>query len=255
MTLSQHTVRFPNESPTYRTARDRLLDAEMQLRHQMEEVAALRRQLPLGGMVRDDYRFDEADDPSDVASSRPVRLSDLFTPGKNTLVVYSFMYGPKMKSACPSCTSILDSLDGSAPHITQRVNLAVVARSPLRRIREFAGSRGWRHLHLLSSEGNSYNRDYHAENETGDQLPVLNVFVRTDDGIHHYYATELLYAPHEPGQDSRHVDGIWPLWNAFDYTPDGRGSYWQPKLQYDDVAVPLRRAPQSERAADASPAP
>jgi predicted dithiol-disulfide oxidoreductase (DUF899 family) len=250
-----HSVRFPNESPTYRSARDKLLEAEMQLRRRTEEVAALRRQLPIGGRVREDYRFDEIDDAGDPASSRPVRLSELFRPGKNTLVVYSFMYGPKMKAACPSCTSILDSLDGGAPHITQRVNLAVVARSPLRRIREFAAARGWRHLHLLSSEGNSYNRDYNAENEGGDQLPVLNVFVRTDDGIHHYYATELLYAPHEAGQDSRHVDAIWPLWNAFDYTPDGRGSYWQPKLQYEDVAVPLRKGSRPERAADARPAP
>jgi len=232
MATTLHTIRFPNESAAYRAAHDELLDAEMALRRQTEEVAALRRQLPLGGAIREDYRFAESADPSDVASSRPVRMSELFAPGKETLVLYSFMYGPEMKHACPLCTSILDSLDGEAPHITQRVNLAVVAKSPLRRIRELAISRGWRKLWLLSSAGNSYNADYHAENAKGNQLPVLNVFVRRDGDIHHAYATELLYAPSEAGQEGRHVDPIWPLWNVFDYTPDGRGTDWHPKLAY-----------------------
>src|SRR5437867_3424770 len=233
MTTMLHTIRFPNESAAYRAARDELLDAEMALRRQTEEVAALRRQLPLGGVIREDYRFEESAGAGDAASSRPVRMSELFAPGRDTLVVYSFMYGPEMKHACPLCTSILDSLDGEAPHITQRVNLAVVARSPLRRIREFAACRDWRNLRLLSSAGNSYNADYHAENAKGNQLPVLNVFARRDDGIHHAYATELLYAPREAGQDGRHVDPIWPLWNVFDYTPDGRGTDWNPKLSYE----------------------
>jgi predicted dithiol-disulfide oxidoreductase (DUF899 family) len=50
--------------------------------------------------------------------------------------------------------------------------------------------------------------------------------------VYHTYCTELLYAPSEPGQDGRHVDLIWPLWNLFDYTPEGRGATWQPKLTY-----------------------
>jgi predicted dithiol-disulfide oxidoreductase (DUF899 family) len=116
------------------------------------------------------------------------------------------MDGPHMKQPCSSCTSILDGLEGQAPHITQRVSFAVVAKSPLPRIREFATSRGWRHLPLYSSEGTSYNRDYQGENADGAQMPVLNGFVRTTDGIRHTYATELLFAPSDPGQDGRHVD-------------------------------------------------
>ncbi|MGZ8830565.1 MAG: DUF899 family protein, partial [Thermoanaerobaculia bacterium] len=92
--------------------------------------------------------------------------------------------------------------------------------------------RGWRNLRLLSSANNTYNRDYHAENEKGGQMPVLNVFVRRDGRIHHFYGTELLYVPPEPGQDGRHVDMIWPLWNLFDVTPEGRGETWQPRLKY-----------------------
>ncbi|MGZ8797904.1 MAG: DUF899 family protein [Thermoanaerobaculia bacterium] len=219
------SVRFPGESEAYRAAREDLLKSEIDLRRQIESVAAKRRTLPLGGEVPQDYTFEDAD-------GKKVLLSELFAPGKDTLIVYSFMFGPQMADACPSCTSILDGLDGQAPHVTQRVNLVVVAKSPIERITKFARGRGWRNLRLLSSANNTYNRDYHAENEKGGQMPVLNVFVRRDGRIHHFYGTELLYVPPEPGQDGRHVDMIWPLWNLFDVTPEGRGETWQPRLKY-----------------------
>jgi predicted dithiol-disulfide oxidoreductase (DUF899 family) len=231
-TSARHSVRFPGESEAYRAARDELLDAEIELRRQIESVAAKRRSLPIGGEVPEDYVFDEAGDGSDSSAVRPVRLSQLFADGKDTLIVYSFMYGPKMARPCSLCTSILDALDGEAPHVEQRVNLAVVAKSPIQRIRQFARERGWRNLRLLSSERSTYNRDYHGESEAGDQLPALNVFVRRDGRVHHLYNTELLYAPSDPGQDRRHVDLIWPLWNLFDLTPEGRGEKWNPRLSY-----------------------
>lgn len=220
-----HEIRFPGESPEYRRARDTLLEAEVALRHQTEEVARLRRALPVGGALKEDYVFQTMDE-------RPVRLSQLFRDGQDTLVLYSYMYGPQMAKACPMCTSIIDSLDGSAQHVTQRVSLAVVAKSPPARIREMAEARGWRNVQLLSSANNSYNVDYHAENAKGGQLPVLNVFQRANGEIRHAYATELLWAPTEPGMDGRHVDSIWPLWNVFDFTPAGRGTDWRPKLSY-----------------------
>jgi predicted dithiol-disulfide oxidoreductase (DUF899 family) len=218
-------IRLPGESAEYRSARDELLRAEAALRRQTEEVARLRRSLPLGGKVKEDYVFRTMDD-------RAVKLSGLFRPGKDTLVMYSYIYGPAMKSPCPLCTSILDRVDAEAPHITDRVNLAVAAKSPPSRIREVASQRGWRHLQLLSSATNSYNADYHGEDAQGSQLPMLNVFVRRDGGIHHTYATELFWGPKEEGMDGRHVDSIWPLWNVFDFTPDGRGTNWYPKLGY-----------------------
>jgi predicted dithiol-disulfide oxidoreductase (DUF899 family) len=226
-------IRFPGESDAYRAARDELLRDEIALRRQIEAVAVKRRALPLGGLPPEDYEFAAVVMTGDGVATHAVRLSELFRRGMNSLVVYSFMFGPQMKRPCSSCTSILDALDGEAPHIMQRVNLAVVAKSSPARIGEFARQRGWRHLPLYSSERNSYNHDYHAESPDGGQLPVLNVFVRTGDGIHHAYATELLFAPNEPGQDGRHVDAIWPLWNVFDYTPDGRGATWNPRLEYE----------------------
>lgn len=215
--------RLPNETPGYRQAREELLQAEIDLRRQAESVAVLRRKLPVGGEVPEDYVFEGA--------GGSVRMSELFERG-DTLVAYSFMYGPDMDHACPMCTSMLDGLDGEAPHITQRVNLVVIARSPIARIMEHAGRRGWSKLRLLSSQGNSYNRDYLAEAPDGSQLPMLNVFVREGGRIRHFYATEMLFAKQEPGEQARHIDLLWPLWQVLDLTPGGRGSDWLPKLAY-----------------------
>jgi len=226
-------VRFPGETARYRTARDKLLAAERGLRQQVEQVARMRRKLPLGGTPPEDYVFAEgAADLADAATPRPVRLSELFREGCDTLALYSFMFGPAMKQPCPMCTSFLDSLNGAAPHAAQRINLAVVAKSPIARIRGFARGRGWNHLRLLSSAANTYNRDYHAETEDGGQLPLLNVFVRRQGKIRHFYATELLFAPPARGQNERHIDMMWPLWNLLDLTPEGRGADWFPRLSY-----------------------
>jgi predicted dithiol-disulfide oxidoreductase (DUF899 family) len=224
--MSKH---FPGETEAYREARDKLLEAEVNLRKQLESVAALRRQLPAGGTIPQDYVFDE--------DSSQVRLSQLFKPGQHSLIIYNFMFGPAMAQPCTSCTSILDGLNGTAPHVMDRVSFAVVAKSPMPRIREFARSRGWNNLPLLSSASNSYNLDYYGEREDGSQWPMLNVFMKDDNGIRHFYGTEMLFAPNEAGQDGRHVDLIWPLWNLFDLVPEGRGSKWYPKLRYDDFVA------------------
>jgi predicted dithiol-disulfide oxidoreductase (DUF899 family) len=215
-------MEFPNESAAYRKARNKLLDAETALRKQVEQVAALRRKLPQGGRIAEDYEFDSA--------AGPVRLSQLFERG-DSLVAYSFMYGPQMEQACPMCTSILDGLDGSAPHIAQSTSLVVIAKSPLARIQEHARARGWSGLKLLSSAGNSYNRDYFGEDEKGQQWPMLNVFVRRDGKLRHFWGSELFYAKADKGMHPRHVDLLWPLWNVLDLTPEGRGDFY-PKLQY-----------------------
>ena len=245
MTEIDSSIRFPGESGEYRRERNRLLEAEVGLRRAIEDVAAQRRRLPPGGAVPDHYRFEEASDGATV------RLSELFEPGKDTLVIYSFMFprysgdtrpGPAdgetaklllAETPCASCTSILDSLDGAAPHLRRVLNLAVVAKSDPDRIRNFARERGWRHLRLLSSRGNSYNREYHAETPHGEQMPILNVFVRDGGQVRHTWASELMYAPREDGMEPRHVDSIWPIWNVLDVTAEGRGTEPNfPSLRY-----------------------
>jgi predicted dithiol-disulfide oxidoreductase (DUF899 family) len=241
------SIRFPGESPQYREARDRLLRQEVDLRRATEEVAAARRALPPGGVVPEDYVFQEAGadgTPTDV------RLSELFAPGKSSLVIYNFMFPrdpsderpgpaggelallPLAQTPCPSCTALLDQLDGAAEHARQHINFAIVAKSPLPRIVAFADERGWRRLRLLSSAGNTYNRDYHGETAEGVQRPMLNVFERDAETVRHFWASELFYAPTEPGQDPRHVSTLEPLWNLFDFTREGRPMEWDEQLAY-----------------------
>lgn len=224
-------VSFPGESAHYRAARNQLLDQEAELRRVTEAVAAARRDLPPGGVVPQDYVFQGA---SPDGSPVDVRLSELFAPGKDSLVIYSMMFPRALDEdlPCPSCTQFLDSLDGAAGHITQRVNLAVVAKTALPRLLAHANQRGWRHLQLLSSATNTYNRDYHAELADGAQAPMMNVFHRDGGTVRHFWGSELLYAPTEPGQDPRHGDTIDALWNLFDLTPEGRGADWYPDLSY-----------------------
>ena len=228
-----HEKRFPGESDGYRETRDELLAAEMELRRRLEAVAALRRGLPFGGRLKEDYFFeDSVADSSGLEAVKQIRFSELFGVRKNSLIIYSFMYAPEAEYPCPMCTSILDGFNGSAPHVQDRVNLVIVAKAPIQRIRNWASKRGWSNLRMLSSGNNTYNADYFAETADGAQIPAINVFMKTDDGIFHFYNTELLYAPPERGQHPRHADLIWPLWNLFDLTPDGRGMEWFPRFSY-----------------------
>ena len=207
------SITFPGESAEYRAARDGLLDQEIELRRAMEQLAATRRDLPPGGAVPEDYVFQGAG-----ASGTPtdVRLSDLFMPGRDSLVIYSAMFprdpsddrpGPSagktallpiLEGPCPSCTALLDQLDGAAEHASQRVNLAVVAKTPLTRLLALAEERGWRRLRLLSSSGNTYNRDYHAETPAGDQRPMLNVFHRDGETDPPFLGVGAALRPHRP---------------------------------------------------------
>jgi predicted dithiol-disulfide oxidoreductase (DUF899 family) len=240
-------ITFPGESAEYRAARDRLLAQEIELRRATEAVAAARRALPPGGPVPEDYVFDG--EGADGAAAK-VKLSELFAPGRDALVIYSFMFPrdpsderpgapggqtaqlPLAEAPCPSCVGLLDQLDGAVEHAIQRINLAVVAKAPLERVLTLARERGWRLLRLLSSAGNSYNRDYLAETEEGSQRPMLNVFERDGDTIRHFWGSELFYAPTDERQDPRHLGTIEPLWNLFDFTREGRQVDWDEQLSY-----------------------
>jgi predicted dithiol-disulfide oxidoreductase (DUF899 family) len=241
-------IALPGESAEYRAARDRLLEQEIELRRSMESVAEARRALPPGGEVKLDYVFQGAGPDGTPAD---VRLSELFSPGMDSLVIYSFMFPrdpddetpgppggetallPLAEGPCPTCVGFLDQIDGAAEHAGQIVNLAVVAKAPLPRILTFARERGWRRLRLLSSAGNRYNADYFAETPDGRQRPMLTVFHREGDAIRHFWSSELFYAPSDPGQHPRHVGTLEPLWNLFDLTPEGRPADWDERFSYD----------------------
>lgn len=234
---------FPNESREYREARNALLDAEITLRRQTETVAAMRRALPPGGEVPEDFEFERIG-----AHLRPekVRLSELFGESPSILI-YSFMFGPERDSPCPGCTHLLDTWDGAARHVAQRAPLYVVSASPIARLAAWAHARGWDHLQLLSTAGNGYNACYYGNTaalappmraERGYQSgkdwdePMLNVFRKDGETIRHFWGSELVFAPDDPGQDHRGLDFADPVWGLLDTTPEGRGETFFPKVTY-----------------------
>jgi predicted dithiol-disulfide oxidoreductase (DUF899 family) len=243
------SITFPGESAEYRAARDRLLEQEIELRRMMEAVAAARRELPPGGVVPEDYVFQGT---AADGTATDVRLSELFAPGKDSLMIYSFMFPrdpgddrpgpdsgptallPLAERPCPSCVALLDQLDGTIEHLSQHAAFVAVAKAPLPRILTFATERGWRRLRLLSSGANRYNHDYFGETAEGHQRPLLNVFHRDGETIRHFWGSELFSAPTDPGQDPRHVGTIEPLFNLLDLTREGRPSDWDEQLSYPD---------------------
>lgn len=221
--LARHDRRFPNESAAYRSARTALLAEEIELRRHIERVAAQRRALPPGPPVPEDYRF--------VGERGPVRLSELF--GRHdTLITYSWMFGPQRERPCPMCTSLLSAWDGEVPDLLQRVGLAVFAESPIERLVAFKRERGWQHLPVYSTDGNGFNRAYFGVAADGDEIPALNVFTRRDGTVRLFWAAEMGGETADPGQDPRGAPDPMPLWMLLDTTPAGRGTDWYPRLAY-----------------------
>jgi predicted dithiol-disulfide oxidoreductase (DUF899 family) len=136
---------------------------------------------------------------------------------------------PLVEQPCPSCTSVVDGLEGAAFHLAERTNLVVIAKASFDRLGTYAQERGWRNLRLLSSRNNTFNRDYHAETPDGVQLAVLHVFSRSEDGIHHHWASEGTFKR----GDTSPLDPVWPIYGVLDLTREGRGdSAAYPNLQY-----------------------
>jgi predicted dithiol-disulfide oxidoreductase (DUF899 family) len=214
-------VRFPNESEQYRQARIALLAEEIELRRHIERVAEQRRALPPGGEATKDYRFE--------GEGGPASLADLFGD-KQTLVAYSYMYGPQRERPCPMCTCLMSAWDGEARDIGQRVAFVMVARSPIERLVAFKKERGWRNLGLYSDPSGDYTRDYVSADD-GD-IPAFNVFTRRDGTIRHFWSSEMGFETADPGQDPRDAPDLMPLWIILDNTPEGRGTDWYPKLAY-----------------------
>ena len=252
--LSFQHMRLPNESGEYRAARNKLLDAEVALRRQTEAVAQMRRALPPGGEVPKDFVFERIG-----ANFRPeqVKLSELFGE-HSTLLLYSYMFGSERDIPCPGCTHLLDCIDGAARHVPQRAALYVAAGSPIARLAAWAHGRGWNQIQLLSTAGNSYSAHYYGntasltpemreergykEEEHWDE-PMLNVFHKDGDTVRHFWGSELVFAPEDPGQNHRGLDFMDPVWGLLDTTPEGRGTFF-PSVNYptDSDSGPVETA-------------
>jgi len=212
-------TRYPNESVEYRRARDELLEEERKLVEHTKAVAALRRRLPPGGELTEDYTFTWA---SEDKLGQPVKLSELFGDQK-TLLLYNFMFGPGWDNPCPSCTSLMDGFDRTAYQVTRHAAFAGIAKATHQMIHDWARQRGWTQIPLVSGYGTTYQADYRCQGESDDmQRPVMHVFRKHGSKIRHFWGTEL---------QGNHVDTVWPYWNLMDFTPEGR----------PDVPVPPQR--------------
>jgi predicted dithiol-disulfide oxidoreductase (DUF899 family) len=212
---------FPNESAEYRTARNELLAEEIELRRHIERVASRRRALPAGGEIPQDFLL--------TAESGPLRFSMLFGD-KQTLLIYSMMYGPQRKAPCPMCTSFLNSWNGTALNLRARVAIAVTARSAIERLIDFKKQRGFANLPFISDGPGEYTRTY-VNSEDAD-VPGFSVFRRREGIVTHFYSGEMSGTMADPGQDPRGAPDADPLWLMLDLTPEGRGGDWYPKLDY-----------------------
>jgi predicted dithiol-disulfide oxidoreductase (DUF899 family) len=212
---------YPNESAEYREARNELLVEEIELRRRLERVASRRRGLPPGGEIPQDFQL--------TSESGPIRFSSLFG-GKQTLMIYSMMYGPQRKAPCPMCTSFLNAWNGTAVNLRQRVAIAITARSPIERLIDYKNRRGFTNLPLISDGSGEYTRTY-VNREDAD-VPGFSVFSLRDGVIRHFYSVEMSGAMADPGQDPRGAPDLDPLWIMLDLTPEGRGTDWYPELDY-----------------------
>ena len=216
-------VAYPNESASYRTARNGLLAEEVALRAQVARVAEMRRNLPTGGPLKEDYAFTGL-------NGEIVSLSNLFSDGTDTLAIYSLMFRPDADAPCPMCASLLDGLNGQANHIGQHMDIAIVAAATPEQLQSLGAQRDWGDLALLSAQDTSYQADYHGEMPDGAQIPMMNIFRKSPTSITHFWGSEGFFAD-VPGHP-RHLDQLWPLWNMLDLTPAGRGADWYPGLSY-----------------------
>jgi predicted dithiol-disulfide oxidoreductase (DUF899 family) len=223
-------VSIKGESAEYRKQRDELLEAEIALKDQVERVAVLRRQLPGGPLVETDYVFREG--PSDLRDESPakfrnVRLSELFAPGKDNLIVDHMMWAPGDELPCRMCNMWADGYSSIAAHVGDKVNFVLVSKVEIGRLRDWGRRRGWDKMRLLSSHDNTFNHDYFVEDEQG-QRPAVSVFRRDPYGkIYFTYTTEMSRAPgHHRG-----IDPFSAVWHLFDLLPEGREN-WMPKHFY-----------------------
>lgn len=203
-------LRYPNESKEYRDARDDLQREEEALIAKVKSVAAKRRTLPLGGRLKEDYTFQWA---TDSRLGQNVKFSELFGD-KNTLLLYSFMFGPNWDNPCPSCTSLVDGFDRTWYSVTRDASFVAIAKAPAERINAWAKRRGWSQMDLVSGFQSSFQADYRCQGESDDmQWPVMHTFTKKGGEIFHFWSTETM---------SNHVDTVWPYWNLLDFTPEGR---------------------------------
>ncbi len=227
---------FPNETQEYRAARARLLEEEQALIDKTKAVAALRRTLPRGGELKEDYAFQWAKEGRIGAR---VTVSELFGD-KQTLILYSFMFGPNWDKPCPSCTSLMDGFDRAWYSVTRDAAFVAIAKAQPERIAAWAKHRGWSQIDLVSGYDSPFQADYRCQGEADDdQRANMLVFRKQDGKIHLFWSSEL---------SENFVDTVWAYWNLMDFTPEGRPDRPVPPQIFESKSA-LEWMPPEDRAA------
>jgi predicted dithiol-disulfide oxidoreductase (DUF899 family) len=161
-------------------ARKALLAREKAHTREGDALSVDRRRLPMV-KVETPYMFDTPDGRRSLA--------DLFED-RSQLIVYHFMMGPGWVEGCPSCSFLMDHLDGALPHLANRdVTLVAVSRAPLAEIDAFKRRMGWQ-FPWVSSYGTAFNRDFHVS-FTKDEV--------ASGKMHYNYAEQLFPSEEGPG--------------------------------------------------------
>jgi|ERR1700722_9488263 predicted dithiol-disulfide oxidoreductase (DUF899 family) len=209
--MADSSLLMPGADEVYRRSRDRLRSAEIELRDRIEEVAAMRRNLPPGPVVPN-YEFFEG--------GKRIRLSDLFADDKPYLILYHLMYWASDDSFCPMCSLWIDGFNGIVPHVAQRANFVIASRAPVDKLQAWGAHRGWDRLRLLSDDGPAFARAIDAEDADGNPDSTIVVFEKDGDDARHVYTAHPMLDDRERG-----IDLLSPVWHLFDLIPSGRDDW------------------------------
>jgi predicted dithiol-disulfide oxidoreductase (DUF899 family) len=209
--MTDPSVLVPGSDEAYRRSRERLREAEIELRARVAAVAAMRRELP-PGPVLPAYTF--------IEDGKRVELAELFASDKPYLIMYHLMYWADEDDFCPMCSLWIDGFNGIAPHVTQRANFVVASAAPPDKLRAWAAHRGWNRLRLLSDDSPAFARDVEAEDDEGRPDSTVIVFAKDGDRVRHVYTAHPILDGRPGG-----IDLLSPVWHLFDLMPSGRGDW------------------------------
>ena len=245
--MTEHKVVGREE---WQAARDALLQREKEHTRMADELARQRRELSWLAIEKE-YRFD-ADDGTRT-------LAELFD-GRSQLLVYHFMFGPSYDAGCPTCSSMVDGLDGLLPHLHARdVTLLLVSRAPLARLQAYKRRMGWS-VPWVSAANTDFNFNFggsfteeqvrenmppledalppiarHNATASGtdvlayiSEAPAVSVFTLQDGAVHQTYATTW-----------RGVEFLMGYYPILDRAPKGRdeGDAFQTWIRRHDEYV------------------
>lgn len=169
-------------------------------------------------------------------SGEKATLSDLFA-GQSQLIIYHLMFGPEWDGPCKSCSFFADSMPQHLGLLHERnTHLVFVSRAPADKLAAWQERMGWSHIPWYSSEGSTFNYDFHVTQDsavapieynyrsqagleekgmrhhtTGEQ-PGASVFLKCPKGeMYHSYSAY-----------GRGLDGFLTTYSLLELTPLGR---------------------------------